>query len=675
MKKIQVAFQSRIPSINSPIKLILILGLVHGLIYVFVTPPWWHHDEPGHFQVAWFIANHESWSALSESGNAMRVELVESLEYYNLFDYINYSPDSGANIPHWVLALQVNDPPLYYTLASLPLKLLKEADLALQNRALRLLSLGFFLLILWVSWELGGELFGDAHPLRSMTTAFLAFLPGFVNEMTAISNEPPATLLFAVFLLTGVRLLRHGFSWQNLILLSASAVAGYYTKNTIWISLYMLTGLLLLFMPFRQRLKWFPWAVILIAGFVLPLLILQWGDARYWYRSGFASAHTRQFNENAPHGDYVLQVAYGDTLRQRIPVEFLKPQRSKTLTLGFWAWASEPVNITAPRVVFSSNNTFTSSPSQVIELTIQPKFYSLHVEIPSDSGRGWLQIKPAAVEDANASLYFDGIVLAEGERGAGQPQFTDASAISGSWDDVNFTNLIRNGSSEDAWLRLSPMAWEKGLKKFSPYFSAATIATLQDWQGSGWYFKRTLVVLNETFWGKFGPSYIPLRGSPYIYQFLRGVGLLGLLGAIGLTWQKFKRLDKPILLFLGVSMAIIWGQTLLRGATTLDASITVIPWTRYALPAILPTVMVLCAGWFLLLNGLEKRFVLRDTSLVWPIFIAFMLSLDILSILTMLQFFYLQTQWPYLVLFIALFLSLMSLLILGTQVSITKKGV
>ena len=664
--------------------LLLMLGLLHGMIYVFVTPPWWHHDEPGHFQVAWFIANHERRPEWGEFDEAMQAELVESLEHYHLFDYINYSPDSDANIPSWVLALQAKDPPLYYAVASLPLRLLKNTDLALQNRMLRILSLSFFLLILWVSWELGGEVFGVKQPLRIMTTAFLALLPGFVNEMTAISNEPPVTLLFAIFLLAGVRLLRHGFSWQNLTLLSASAVAGYYTKNTVWISVGLLTASLLLFMFFRKRLKWLPWTVILIVGFVLPLLIFQRGDARYWYRGDEhywqihapAENYTRQFDENAPHGDYILQVTYSDKLRQRIPVEFLKPQRSKILTLGFWAWASEPVSIAAPRVIFSSSEGFTSSPYQAIELGVEPIFYSFSIDVPSNSGRGFLQIKPAVEESVNTSIYFDGIVLVEGSRKAGQPQFTDFSAMSGSWDNLSFTNLIRNGSSENAWLRLSPMAWEKGLNKLPSYFSALTLAALQDWQGSGWYFKRTLIMLNETFWGRFGPSTVPMLGSPYIYQFLRGVGILGFLGAMGLMWQKFKSLDKRILLFLGVGILIIWGQTLLRGATTLDARIQVIPWTRYALPAILPTVMVLCAGWFILVNSLEKRFVLQGGSLIWPIFIAFMLSLDILSILTMLQFFYLQTQWTYLVLFTILFLSLMSLLILGKKAFFTKeKGI
>ena len=673
MQNLWYGIRSKTLNQKQKLTLLLIVGLIHGLIYVFVTPPWWHHDEPGHFQVAWFIANHERWPEPGEVDDAMRIELVESLDHFKLFDYINYSPDSDEKIPRWVLAPQTNDPPLYYIVASLPLRLLKSTNLALQNRMLRLLSLAFFLLFLWVSWELGGEVFGGSHPLRSLSSFFLALLPGFVNEMTAISSTPLGTLFFAFFLLTGVRLLKDGFSWKNFLFLGATAIACYYTNNLLWITVGLLTVLLLIFMPFRKWLKWIPWVVILISCVILSMLIFQWGDARYWYRSISAEAFTRLHNENAPHGDYVLQVSNEDALSQQIPVEYLKPQRSKTLTLGYWVWASEAVDITAPHIVFSSDGGFALSPIQIIGLSTEAKFYSSSIQVPSDSGRGWLQIKPATAEGEFTSIYFDGIVLAEGDRRSGEPKFSDISATSGNWDERSYTNLIRNGSFEDAWLRLSPMAWEKGLKRFPPYFSALTVAALQDWQGSGWYFKRTLVVLNETFWGKFGPSTIPMLGAPYIYQFLRGIILFGMLSAIGLMLKEFNSLDKRVLLYLGLSNFLIWGQTLLRGTTSLDSSYIVIPWTRYSLPAILPSVMGLCAGWLILLNWIEKRFLTPNNFLVWPIFISFMLTLDILAILTMLQFFYLQTQWPYLVLFIALFLSLMSLLITGNQISLRKK--
>ena len=37
----------------SRLGLILLLALFHGLIYVFLIPPWQHYDEPNHFEVVW----------------------------------------------------------------------------------------------------------------------------------------------------------------------------------------------------------------------------------------------------------------------------------------------------------------------------------------------------------------------------------------------------------------------------------------------------------------------------------------------------------------------------------------------------------------------------------------------------------------------------------------------
>lgn len=649
---------------NKKLLLLLSIGLLHGLLYIFITPPWWHHDETGHFQVAWFIANHNRYPGQEEVDVELQKDLIASLDTYHLFDYINYAPNTDEAIPDWVLAPQNNDPPLYYMLASLPLRLLKNADLLIQNRVLRLQSLIFFLLFLWASWKLTGEVFGENHPLRSMSTAFLALLPGMVNEMTSISNEPLGTLCFALFLLAGVRLLKYGFSWKNSLIFISSALAGYYTRNTIWVSLTVLIIFLLIFIIFDKRTSWQPWVMIILLFTGIFPLLFQWGDARYWYKAETNSIPenlSRQYNQDAPLGKNVLELTNNDTFRQRIPAVYLKPHRDSTLTLGFWAWAPKQVKINSPQVIFYTGEKLIYSPSQKIILDTQPRFYTILITVPENSGRGWIKIRPGSSKKINVPVFFDGFVLAAGNFDESPPQFDDKTASSGSWNGRTFTNLIRNGSAEDAWFRISPSIWNKGLKNFKTYISPLTITALQDWQGSSWYFKSTFISLNETFWGKFGPSTIPMLGSPYIYQLLRVIGIIGLIGFFILFIKKFQNANKRVLLFLGLSIMIIWGQTILRGVSTLDQLTPIIPWTRYALAAILPTAMLLCSGWYFLLKEITKRFIGGQP---WIIFIAFMISLDIFSILTMLRFFYLQTEWTYLVLFIALSSSLAAVLIL-----------
>jgi hypothetical protein len=636
---------------------ILIVGLIHGLIYVFLTPPWWHHDEVGHFQVARFIADHERYPNLGEYDEVLREELILSLDEYDLLENMGYSLDTAGELHPVILALQAGDPPLYYRLASLPLRFLKNTNVTVQNRALRILSLGFFLLTLWASWGLAGELFGMAHPLRSISVIFLTLLPGFLNEMTAIGNTPLGTFLFAFFLLCGIRLLKYGFSWKKTGLFGASVIASFYANNLIWLSLVVITGLVILFLLFYKYPKWIPWAIaslVFIAAFVF---VFEWGDARYWYDSIPRETQARQPNEESPFGNYALQIPGNHVIRQRIPMAFLKPLRSKTATLGFWAWSSSPVKINAPRLVLSSEKSYVRSSDKKISLGLTPNFYSIQVDISYDVRHGWLYIRHAANQEID--IYFDQVVLANGVWEEGVPLFDDLTGRTGLWQGDEFENLIRNSSFEKSWFNISVLAWEKLLARFPYYFSTPALVTLMDWESSGWYLKKIYVVFNETFWGRFGPSTLPLLGAPYIYQFLRSILLLGLIGAFVFIWKINKTIDNKILFLLGLGTVIIWGQALLRGAGSLEWKTSIlITWARYALPAFVPTAMILSAGWFSLASiffrGTEKR----KTRTFWIIFLALLVSIDILAIFAMQLFFYLRATWPYILLFGIVFFSL-----------------
>jgi hypothetical protein len=636
---------------------IIIVGLIHGLIYVFLTPPWWHHDEAGHFQLARFVADHERYPKWGEYDETLREELILSFDEYGLLEAMGSSLDSVGELPSIIFGLQVDDPPLYYKMAVIPLRLLKKTNVAVQNRVLRILSLGFFLLTLWASWGLAGELFGMVHPLRSISVIFLALLPGFLNEMTAISNTPLGTFLFAFFLLCGIRLLKYGFSWKKMGLFSASVIASFYANNLIWLSLVVITGLVILFLLFYKYPQWLTWTIaslVFIAAFVF---VFEWGDARYWYDSVPRETQARQFNEKSPFGNYALQVSDNQVIRQRIPMEFLKPLRSRTVTLGFWAWSSSPVEINAPQLMSISEKSYVSSSEKKISLGLTPTFYSIQVDIPYDIRHGWLFIHHTANQEID--IYFDQIVLANGVWKEGVPQFDDSTDRTGLWQEEKFENLIRNSSFEKTWFNISSLAWEKLLVRFPYYFSTPALVTLIDWESSGWYLKKTYVVFNETFWGKFGPSTLPMLGAPYIYQFLRSILLLGLIGAFVFIWKKFKVLDKRILFVLGLSIIIIWGQALLRGAGFLEWKTPIlITWARYALPAFVPTAMFLSAGWFSLASIFLKGTRIRKTRTFWIIFLALLISIDILAIFAMQLFFYLRAIWPYLLLFGIVFFSL-----------------
>ena len=111
--------------------IVIIIGLVQGLIYVFLIPPWQHYDEPGHFEYAWMIANHDSFPQKGEYDNSIRLEILESMKKNDFFEHqnIEYYLDFVDTIrPVWIGITQVGDPPLYYMLAAIPLMIFKQSD-------------------------------------------------------------------------------------------------------------------------------------------------------------------------------------------------------------------------------------------------------------------------------------------------------------------------------------------------------------------------------------------------------------------------------------------------------------------------------------------------------------------------------------------------------------------
>jgi len=213
--------------------IVLLVGLVQGLLYVFLIPPWWHNDEPGHFEFAWQIVHFDHWPQFEEFDEAMRRKVAASMLRSGYYDVINYQPDLASLTPVYIgVAPQTTNYPLYYLVASLPLRVLGKADFAVQDRAVRLMSLGMFLLALWAAWKALGELLPEGHPAQWMTVLFLALLPGFTDTMTSISDDAGAALVFSIFVWVGLRILRRGLSFSRSMALIVSLALCYWTKST-----------------------------------------------------------------------------------------------------------------------------------------------------------------------------------------------------------------------------------------------------------------------------------------------------------------------------------------------------------------------------------------------------------------------------------------------------------
>jgi hypothetical protein len=667
MNKIKNAIENTIMRLEKfgiprALQIILLVGLAQGIIFTFIVPPWWHNDEPTHFEYAWLLANRPELARTAEVDEPMRRELAMSMFQHGYYDFYRVPPKFESDKPVYIGASQAGDPPLYYWIISLPLRLLKNTSYEIQNYAGRLIAVLLFLATLYVVWKAMGELSGEGHPLQWLTTIFIALLPGLTDTMTSISNDAGAVLIFSIFLWIGISILNHGLSLKRLIGLFVILMAGYFTKNTT-IPAFPLTFFLLLFAIFKNRSRWLP---ITITGGVIVLVILfsiRWGDAAFWYRVSYQSQPTRVKTDKAPFGEYAFRVVEPDGyIGQFLSTPQVRPFRNKTITVGAWMWADRPVTAMAPQITtYTANAQVFNSEPKSVELTEIPTFVSHTTFIQNDAVKAWLTVNSTFIQNdtvnawltvnsTNATVYYDGIVLIPQEFTAGEPAFPDVDTLSGSWNGIKFENKARNNSAESGWFWLNPQA-SKLAVKVSDIFGGLNIfmASIQDLPGAGWYYISAAQTLFNTFWSNPARAKVFLLGGNLTYDLLRAFTAIGLLGLIPFSWNRRKTPRWDLIVFAGFALAMVWGITFVRGAIELQG-MPLTPWARYAFPVILPTAFLICAGWFEILLWIEKRFHLsrmQSTSL----FLTALIGLDLLTVISILDFFYWKDQQAYVVLF------------------------
>jgi hypothetical protein len=623
---------------------ILLLGLIHGLLYVFLMPPWQHYDEPSHFEYVWLIANHPGLPKPGDYDPDMRRQVAASMQEHGFYRDLGYRPDLNDGAVS-IGYTQLDDPPLYYLVASLPVRLLHGQSVTLQLYAARLVSLCLYLAVILIGWGLMGELVVAGHPLRWMVPITLALLPGFTDLMTAVNNDVGAVVAFSLFLWASVRLVQRGPSFFGLVFIFGAATLCYWTKISVWLALPLLP-VVLLFALLRGRWRLLAWALFLAMVGIGLGAVFMWGDAAVWYRRTLQAAPTRVVNSLAPLGEHAFQLDFSlqksnPAILQPLPPETILDLRNAPVTLGAWVWSSQPMQALMPALSCDCGGglqVFTRE----IQVGTEPMFYFLTATLPANARYVWVALTtPADMEAAQGTVFYDGLVLVKGERLAHDPpRFEDANGERGVWGEQPFTNLLRNSSAEHAGLGVQSWANEIGTKiipAWPPSFPSDTLVSLLDWKGAGWYYRVTGANMLRTFWAKFGWGHIPLAGSKP-YRTLAVVTLLGMAGAGWAIWQRRHALPWEVLLLLGLALLGIWTPAILRGIGSLFGW-AFIPSARYAYPAILPTVLVLNAGWLEILRILG-RWLRIAPKVQLAAYLLFFAALDALSILSITRFYY-----------------------------------
>lgn len=619
--------------------LVLLLGTFHGLIYIFLMPPWQHYDEPGHFEYAWLLARGNGLFETGPEDQGLRREIAASMLEHGFFQGLDVRPNLISQTePVWIGIAQTNDQPLYHFIVSLPLRLIWPADVTTQLYLARCVSLVFYLLTLIAAYGTIVEITPAGHTLRWLVPLTLALLPGFTDLMTAVNNDVGATAFFSLLIWVGVRMMRRGFSWGKLTALIGLTVFCFWTKNTVSVA-PVTSGLFVLFALFRDKNRRYAWCLIGAVALLGLAAILRRGDAAHWLRQVPQAVSTRAQVSQAPLGDHAFQIRLepGDSpprIVQVLPFSEVLANRGRSFTLGVWMWTDVPGNYRTP-IIDDGRSKF----SKNVNLTKQPHYFVAHGNISTEATQLNVILTPRSQgTQTPETVYYDGIVLVAGNFPAdSEPHFNTHLAIQGIWNGKDISNLIRNGSAEESWPWIQKR-FDDFIGGIFPARPSLTIGALLDGGAAYTYFRLALEHMTKTFWGMFGWGHVPLRGF-HPYTLLGIITLVGIAGAIFTISRRIHQIPWEVALLIGFSAAVIWGVALMRGVPTLVEGNLFVPSARYAYPAILPTILLLVIGWWRLLRKIGHRLNISRGVLLGMYYSLFLI-LDILSIYSIWTYYY-----------------------------------
>jgi hypothetical protein len=444
-----------------------------------------------------------------------------------------------------------------------------------------------------------------------------------------------AIAFFSTFLWVGVRLIVRGFSLLRFSILILLAVLCFYTKSTVMIAVGLAVLPILSALAGRGK-KRYAWAA---AGFLIVglVLVLDFGYPRNWYPEGGTPASLQVENSQAVVGGraFIFNSSSDSApsrASQLIPANEDHQSETQTYTVGAWIWADRPGTVQTPTLHFTTHNA-----SRQVEVDQQPRYFAFSEEVGAEERAYKISLIPTAkTVSEEITVYYDGILLIEGDWEGETPTLDDPSGSSVTVAGRSLNNLVRNASGETPGFRLR--GWvEAVLLKAIPGNPNLVIGLIQDPAPLVSYYMTTMRSLFHTFWARFGWAQVFITGyRPYTLLGL--FTLAGLAGAGAAFWSHRKQVRWDIILFLGSAMITVWAAALLRGVTALMDGGYFIPVARYAYPVIIPTMLVLNIGWLKIARLLEEYTRLPRRYLLWGLLAVFLL-LDVLSIYSILAFF------------------------------------
>ena len=561
------------------------LTLVHGLLYIALLPPWQTPDEPTVFEYAALVGQLGRVPTNTERDLALERRIADSLTRQHFFEYlIGHPPPAPPNDledarASFFMPRQVgSDPPLYFILAALPLKLLGARAIEQQLLALRLLGVLMTTATVLCAYAAARELLPHARGFALAVALGLSLQPMFVFIGAGAGNDSLANLIGAAICWLLIRMQRCGISFRRAAMLLALLLAGALTKRTLLPETLLLTLLALgwLFAQIVRAPRGLParlaagaLAVVALGAGAWAAVALSRADALAadWLIPATGAPSPRVLH--APGSQQAaLELPPGMITLQDLPDVTAEWAQNQTLHFSARVRAAQGTAHGFMAINFGWAKTEipfdTGRRGRVVEVATFVPLYCpfLHVEIRSEQG----------------TIYADQL-SAESDRQRG-------------------LNILSNSDVSEPALRAgSTLARVRHYLLWRELAWVWRSGRLREAAPLGWNLPRIFFV---SFWGQFGWMSLPLVGGTPWENALALICLGGLLGTIGwLASARGARWQRRAVVIL---LLIVAAETLfpLLYAYTQPRSQT-IQQGRYSFPALAPIALLLALGWRTLL--------------------------------------------------------------------------
>jgi hypothetical protein len=564
--------------------LVATIALVHGLLYIALLPPWQTPDEPSLFEYAALTSALGRVPTSAERDLALERRIADSLVHQGFFHYLLGHPppsrpfDLEAARAIFFMPRQVgSDPPLYFILAALPLKLLTTLSIERQLLALRLLGVLMVSGTVLCAYGAARELLPRPRGFAAVVALVPALQPMFVFIGAGAGNDSLANLIGAAICWMVIRMARQGFRIGPALLLLALLLAGGLTKRTLLPEIVLL-GLLGLGWAIARIARAPRRRTSRLAAGVLTMLALGAGTwatlessradalAADWVVPSTAAPAPRL--PAAPgSGQPALELRPGQIALQALPDVASEWAQNQVLRFQARLWTARGTGNGVIAIDFGWAKTEipfdTDAHGRVAEVATFVPLYApyLHVALRSDNG----------------TLYADRLVAASDRR--------------------TRLNMLSNGDVADPALRAG-----SALARISRYVRWPELAWV--WRSGrlleapplGWQLPRILFV---SFWGQLGWMSLPLVGGTPWEGALALICLGGLVGTGGwlaaraAAWQRRAVVVLLLIVAVEIVFPLLYAYTQPRSQALQQG--------RYCFPALAPIALLLVLGWRTLL--------------------------------------------------------------------------